>query len=258
MSGMNRHKVFWALWVGAFLAYELPAVFNAAQEDTFSEFFWGLFRINDSLPLWQSIPIHGAIVAFGVWLIGHLAFGLWGGPKGRLFDKLLKDGWVLQILSRIDSTMPPDFNNHKGQATPEQAAEYERRIGRGPEQVDLYMTEDPDGPLADEERCSQCGNPFTDRACGPTHAMIAAEKSSSPICPGCSRLLQPGETNWVHSNDSSPICARDRNDYMTQMKGHRWRDTEGPHSVCEGCKMLFAQWGGGVCPRALPGTDFRL
>lgn len=279
---ITRHKIFWALWVGAFLAYELPAVINGAQGDTFSEFFWGLFRINETLPLWQSIPIHATIVAFGIWLIGHLGFGLWGGPKGRILDgepaelrnlpeevirlvhrvDALADGWAegdktrkaelwnqlhnanAAVWNRFDGKKPiepPDFSSKKGQASKETAAEYERRIGRGPEspyeQVAVYMTEDPDGPMSPTE-------------------------TPRPICPGCNMRLAFNGTNWTHVDDASPICARDLNGYMTGMKGHRWKDTEGPHSVCEGCKLLYKHWdpssGRWPCLRALPGTDYRL
>lgn len=81
--------VYWLLWVAAFLAVEIPSIFNARKGDTFSEVWWRFFRIKGGLdkhgnqmrplPLALGIPIHVGIVAFGVWLIGHLGFGLWGG-----------------------------------------------------------------------------------------------------------------------------------------------------------------------------------
>lgn len=84
--------LFWVLWIVAFLAVELPAVFNAKKGDTFSEAWWRFLRIRTGKvvgpqgdvvyvkpwPLWISVPLHLIIVAFGVWLIGHLGFGLWG------------------------------------------------------------------------------------------------------------------------------------------------------------------------------------
>lgn len=255
---MNRHKVFWALWVGAFLAYELPAVFNAAQEDTFSEFFWGLFHINDSLPLWQSIPIHGAIVAFGVWLIGHLAFGLWGGPKGRILDgepaelrdlpkqvvnlvhkvDALADGWAegddtrkAELWNALHNANAAVWNRFDGRK-PVEPPEFPDHITRiiGESQGIVFMGPDPDGPLPGQ----------------------GAE------CPGCKKAMAFNGQEWRHVSDNSPMCPRDRNGYMTGMKGHRWKDTRGPLSMCDGCHLYYSQWGGGPCIKALPGTDYRI
>lgn len=85
---------FWLLWISAFLIVEVRAVFNAKLGDTFSESWWRYLRIKTGTvvtkeghtvayekpwPMWFSIPLRIAIVAFGIWLIGHLGFGLWGG-----------------------------------------------------------------------------------------------------------------------------------------------------------------------------------
>jgi hypothetical protein len=89
----NWQILYWAGWIIAFLAVELPAVFNARLGDTFSETWWRWLHIKGGmrptpdgglvavkpLPLWAAIPIRIVIVGFGVWLIGHLGFGLWGG-----------------------------------------------------------------------------------------------------------------------------------------------------------------------------------
>lgn len=32
-------------------------------------------------------------------------------------------------------------------------------------------------PAQDGSRCSQCGQPYTERACGPTHAIVAHENA---------------------------------------------------------------------------------
>lgn len=80
--------VIWTVWILLFLAIEIPAVFNAKKGDTFTEVWRRFFRIRGGhdqygnpikpFPLWIGIPIHTGIVAFGIWLIGHMAFGLWG------------------------------------------------------------------------------------------------------------------------------------------------------------------------------------
>jgi hypothetical protein len=81
MKSPKGSSVFWALWLLAFGFYEGQAIFNAAEGDTFSEFWWILFKTNTDIPLWWSIVSRVAVAGFGVWLIGHLGFGLWGGPR---------------------------------------------------------------------------------------------------------------------------------------------------------------------------------
>lgn len=89
----NWHVLYWGGWIVAFLLVEIPAVCNAKLGDTFSETWWRWLRIGHGdrvmnrgelqvlkrFPLWVAIPLRLLIVAFGVWLIGHLGFGLWGG-----------------------------------------------------------------------------------------------------------------------------------------------------------------------------------
>jgi hypothetical protein len=89
----NWQVLYWGLWITAFLAVELPAVFNGRLGDTFSETWWRWLHIRGGmrptpdgraiyvkpLPLWLAIPIRIVIVGFGVWLIMHLGFGWWGG-----------------------------------------------------------------------------------------------------------------------------------------------------------------------------------
>jgi hypothetical protein len=89
----NWEIFFWGLWIGAFLLVEIPAVFNGKLGDTFSETWWRWLRIKGGYrprpdgrnvyikpwPLWATVPLRVVIVGFGLWLIGHLGFGLWGG-----------------------------------------------------------------------------------------------------------------------------------------------------------------------------------
>lgn len=44
--------------------------------------------------------------------------------------------------------------------------------------VTAVGTQDPE-KIERRKHCSQCGNPFTDRACGPTHAVISADPSAA-------------------------------------------------------------------------------
>lgn len=101
----NWYVLFWGFWIAAFLAVELPAVFNARKGDTLSEQLWRWLRINGGrfrakelhplpdgtmklvkpFPLWATIGVRIVIVGFGLWLTGHVAFGLWGGSEGLWF-----------------------------------------------------------------------------------------------------------------------------------------------------------------------------
>jgi hypothetical protein len=72
---------YWIAWVLlAFLPLELYAVFNHTPGDTFSENWWGLFGILGHVPIWWHVVGVLVTLVTGVWLTGHLAFGLWGGP----------------------------------------------------------------------------------------------------------------------------------------------------------------------------------
>jgi hypothetical protein len=99
--GVNSMKkwmpVYWVVWVlGLFLIPELIAVFNGTKGDTFSETWWNVFDTNNNEP--TVLTYVGVAVTFitGVWLIGHLSFGLWGGPRklpkldGNLLNELHK------------------------------------------------------------------------------------------------------------------------------------------------------------------------
>jgi hypothetical protein len=67
----------WILWIAAFVALEAVALLDKRRQDTFSEFMWRLFRVRDRRPTALTWVARAALVAFGVWLTGHLAFGWW-------------------------------------------------------------------------------------------------------------------------------------------------------------------------------------
>lgn len=82
MSHFKRYaRWYWIAWVVvAFLPLELYAVFNKDPGDTFSENWWALFGILGDAPVWLHVTGVLITIVTGVWLTGHLAFGLWGGP----------------------------------------------------------------------------------------------------------------------------------------------------------------------------------
>lgn len=71
------YTLAWAVWILFFLIVEAAALRSKRKHDTFSEHWWALFRVREKTPR----PVRAALLAvqlgFGVWLIGHLALGLW-------------------------------------------------------------------------------------------------------------------------------------------------------------------------------------
>ena len=75
-----RPSVFtiaWVFWIVFFLVVEFLALRRKEKQDTFSEHWWALFRVREKVPA----PVRAGLLAvqltFGVWLVGHLAFGIW-------------------------------------------------------------------------------------------------------------------------------------------------------------------------------------
>lgn len=61
--------IAWLVWLGLFLAVELPAIFNTTDGDTLSEHVWRIV----------SVPVAWWLLAgFLVWLLVHLL-----GPQAR-------------------------------------------------------------------------------------------------------------------------------------------------------------------------------
>lgn len=67
----------WIAWGAAFLVIEGVALVNKQPGDTLSEHVWRWFRIKGKSPSWTAARF--GLLAFLVWLTGHLAFGLWAG-----------------------------------------------------------------------------------------------------------------------------------------------------------------------------------
>lgn len=67
----------WAGWIVLFLGLEVTALLHKEREDTFSEFWWRLFRVRARVPVPVRILLAVVQLAFATWLAGHLAFGWW-------------------------------------------------------------------------------------------------------------------------------------------------------------------------------------
>lgn len=67
----------WTAWILFFLVVEFAALRRKAPGDTFSEHWWSLFRVRSRVPLPVRIVLLVVQLAFGTWLVGHLAMGWW-------------------------------------------------------------------------------------------------------------------------------------------------------------------------------------
>lgn len=74
---MNGFTVGWIAWLLGFVALEGIALARKAKGDTLSEHVWGWFRVRDARPTPLVWLLRVPLLVGGVWLTGHLAFGLW-------------------------------------------------------------------------------------------------------------------------------------------------------------------------------------
>ena len=67
----------WVIWLAGFVVLESIALARKEPGDTLSEHVWKWFRVKDYRPsplVWLArVPL----LVGGVWLTGHLGFGLW-------------------------------------------------------------------------------------------------------------------------------------------------------------------------------------
>ncbi|MDX6740754.1 hypothetical protein [Actinocorallia sp. A-T 12471] len=67
----------WIGWIAAFVVIEGVALARRAPGDTLSEHVWRWLRVRDARPTPLTWALRLLLVAGGVWLTGHLAFGWW-------------------------------------------------------------------------------------------------------------------------------------------------------------------------------------
>lgn len=77
MRKISGFTVAWAFWVLFFLVVEGIALFRKGKGDTFSEHWWRVWRVRERVPMPLRVLLTAVQVTFGVWLVGHLAFGWW-------------------------------------------------------------------------------------------------------------------------------------------------------------------------------------
>lgn len=74
---VSGFTVAWLAWGLFFIVVEGIALFRKERNDTFSEHWWSLFRLGKRVPLVLKLWLLSIQLTFGIWLVGHLAFGWW-------------------------------------------------------------------------------------------------------------------------------------------------------------------------------------
>lgn len=66
----------WVVWILFFVVVEGVALKRRNKNDTFSEFWWAIFRVRKATPK----PVRAGLLVlqlgFAAWLVPHLVFGL--------------------------------------------------------------------------------------------------------------------------------------------------------------------------------------
>ena len=74
---MDWSTAAWVAWIAAFVILEGAALIRRREDETLSAHVWRWFAVRgprDSARTWAG---RGVLLAAGVWLTGHLAFGWW-------------------------------------------------------------------------------------------------------------------------------------------------------------------------------------
>jgi hypothetical protein len=70
---MEGWTTAWLLWIGMFLAIEVPAILNKRPGDTLSEHAWRWFSVQGKATGWRARRF--VLLAFLAWLSAHLLTG---------------------------------------------------------------------------------------------------------------------------------------------------------------------------------------
>jgi hypothetical protein len=74
MTGM---RLYWLLWLA--VGFVVPETYwlLVNTKNTLSWTIWGWFGVREGVPVWQWSVAHLLLAVILVWLLGHLAFGIW-------------------------------------------------------------------------------------------------------------------------------------------------------------------------------------
>lgn len=69
-------RIYWALWI--VMGFMIPeTIALILGKGTLSDTIWYWFRVKDGIPIWHWTILHFFLLAFMVWLLGHMAFRIW-------------------------------------------------------------------------------------------------------------------------------------------------------------------------------------
>lgn len=74
MTGM---RLYWLLWL--VVGFGVPETYwlFANTKNTLSWTVWTWFGVREGVPVWQWSVAHLLLAVILLWLVGHLAFGIW-------------------------------------------------------------------------------------------------------------------------------------------------------------------------------------
>lgn len=70
-------RIYWALWIlVGFMVPESIALWRGKGE-TLSDTIWKWFGVKEGISLTHWTVLHFFLLAFMIWLLGHMAFRIW-------------------------------------------------------------------------------------------------------------------------------------------------------------------------------------
>ena len=70
-------RIYWAIWIVAgFVVPETIALVRNNSE-TLSDTIWKWFGVKNGIPISHWTVLHFFLLAFMIWLLGHMAFRIW-------------------------------------------------------------------------------------------------------------------------------------------------------------------------------------
>lgn len=70
-------RLYWLVWLVIFFGVPETYWLFVNTKNTLSWTIWTWFGVHPGVPVWQWSVAHLLLGAVLVWLLGHLAFGIW-------------------------------------------------------------------------------------------------------------------------------------------------------------------------------------
>lgn len=74
---MTGWQWYWLTWLVVFFGVPEGYALFTNPKNTLSWTVWNWFGVRQGVPVWQWSVMHLLLAAVLVWLLGHLAFGIW-------------------------------------------------------------------------------------------------------------------------------------------------------------------------------------